>query len=61
MTFSIPYAKADRWEAGRLAYNDVLAMDIVLPRPGTHPNELDFATVHESSAALGRVKVSVVR
>lgn len=53
--FFMPYAKAEHWEAVRLAYDDVLAMDVILPRPGTHPSELNLETVDASSTALGQV------
>lgn len=36
-------------------------MDVVLPRPGTHPSELDFALIDESSGALGRANDSAVQ
>ena len=54
-SFPMPYAKAEQWEAVRLAYDDVLAMDVILPSPGTHPSELDFETIDASSTALGQV------
>ncbi len=53
-TLSVPYAKTDRWEAARLAYDDVLAMDVILPRAGTHPSELGFEALQESATALGQ-------
>ena len=59
-TFSIPYAKTEQWEAVRLAYDDVLAMDVILPRPGTHPSELSFEAIQESAAVLGQAEVLVV-
>ena len=53
-SFTAPYAKDERWEAVRLAYDDALAMDVVLPPPGTHPSELNPADLEESATALGQ-------
>lgn len=52
-TFHVPYATGDRWEAVRLPYDDNLAMDIILPSRGVHPDELDFDTIDASVAGLG--------
>ncbi len=51
-TFHVPYVNAERWEAVRLAYDDVLAMDVIVPTTGTHPSELDFDIIHETLTAL---------
>ena len=59
-TFTVPYAMAEQWEAVRLAYDDVLAMDVILPAPGTHPSELSFDTLNASVSALGEAKEAVV-
>lgn len=50
--FSIPHAAGNGWEAIRLAFDDVLAMDVILPEQGLHPEDLDFETIHESASAL---------
>ena len=52
--FPAPYAKTERWEAVRLAYDDVLAMDVILPRAGTLPGDLGFEALHESATLLGQ-------
>jgi len=46
-------ADAD-WEAVRLFYDDVLAMDIIVPTRGVHPSELDFDTINSSTATLSK-------
>lgn len=53
-TFSAPHAKSQDWEAVRLAYDDVLAMDVILPRDGLHPGELGFEALQKSATALSR-------
>ncbi len=51
-TFFVPYATGDGWEAVRLAYDDTLAMDVIVPERGVHPSELDFDTINASTSAL---------
>ncbi|RMB61910.1 serpin family protein [Tessaracoccus antarcticus] len=55
-SFQISYATDAGWEAIRLPYDDNLAMDVILPERGVHPAELEFTTVHASSAALSGAK-----
>lgn len=46
------YARGPGWEAVRLPYDDVLAMDVILPGDHVHPTEIDVETLHESIPAL---------
>lgn len=48
----LQHATGTGWEAIRLPYDDVLAMDVILPEPGLHPADLDFEEFHASIAAL---------
>ncbi len=59
-TFTIPFATGAGWEAIRLPYDDVLAMDVVLPERGVHPSELDFEAINASVAALGDAEPETV-
>ncbi len=59
-SFTIPYATGEGWEAIRLPYDDVLAMDVILPERRTHPSELDFETVNASITALGKEDAQAV-
>lgn len=46
------YARGPGWQAVRLPYDGVLAMDVILPDVDVHPTEVDFETLDESLPAL---------
>ncbi|MHA6510410.1 serpin family protein [Tessaracoccus sp. Y1736] len=57
------FAEGSRWSAVRLPYDDVLAMDVILPSPGVAPSELtvdELVAVAEGLEAAGEGQVSVV-
>ncbi len=65
MTEIVParFAEGSRWAAVRLPYDDVLAMDVILPSAGVAPGELsadDLVAVAEGLEAAGEGQVSVV-
>ena len=65
MTEIVParYAEGSRWAAARLPYDDVLAMDVILPAAGTSPSDLsveDLAAAADALDSSGEVMVSVV-
>jgi len=65
MTEIVParYAEGSRWAAARLPYDDVLAMDVILPAAGTSPSGLsveDLAAAADALDSSGEVMVSVV-
>lgn len=59
-SLTVPYATGTGWEAIRLPYDDVLAMDVVLPERGVHPSELGFDAVHASIDALSSSQAQAV-
>ncbi|MHA6523990.1 serpin family protein [Tessaracoccus sp. G1721] len=57
------FTEGSRWAAVRLPYDDVLAMDVILPSPGLAPGELtveDLVAVAEGLEASTEMQVSVV-
>ena len=65
MTEIVParFAEGSRWSAVRLPYDDVLAMDVILPSPGLAPGELtvdDLVAVAEGLEAAVEGQISVV-
>lgn len=57
------YAESTRWAAVRLRYDDVLAMDVVLPAAGIAPADLtadDLTAVADGLDASADLRVSVV-
>lgn len=61
-TFFIPHAKTDSFQAVRLPYDDVLAMDVILTAEGTHPTEIDAAQlwqIHEALSAAEKTEAVV--
>ena len=65
MTEIVParYAEGSRWAAARLPYDNVLAMDVILPAAGTSPSDLsveDLAAAADALDSSGEVMVSVV-
>lgn len=57
------YAEGSRWSAVRLPYDDVLAMDVILPAAGASPSDLttdDLVAAAEGLDAAEEVAVSVV-
>lgn len=65
MTEIVParFAEGSRWTAVRLPYDDVLAMDVILPSAGVTPAELtadDLVAVAEGLEAAGEGQISVV-
>ena len=65
MTEIVParFAEGSRWAAVRLPYDDVLAMDVILPGPGITPAELapdDLVAVSAGLAEAAEILVSVV-
>lgn len=59
-SFTIAYASGPGWQAIRLPYDDVLAMDVVLPESGLHPSEFTFDSIHESVDALAQAERQAV-
>lgn len=56
----IPYAEGQGWQAIRLAYDDNLAMDVLLPAPGSSPGEWSAEQLEEMRVALNRAAKSSV-
>ncbi|SHJ50348.1 Serine protease inhibitor [Tessaracoccus bendigoensis DSM 12906] len=54
------YAEGDRWTAIRLPYDDRLAADVILPKPGVAPTALTEAELAEAGAALATAPVEQV-
>lgn len=55
-TFSIRFAQGERWTAVRLPYDDALAADVILPRPGVDPLELTERELAEARFVLAQAE-----
>ncbi|OMG52333.1 hypothetical protein BJN44_13220 [Tessaracoccus sp. ZS01] len=55
-TFSVRFAGGERWTAVRLPYDDALAADVILPRPGVDPLELTERELAEARFVLAQAE-----
>ncbi|MBB1482641.1 hypothetical protein H5392_02050 [Tessaracoccus sp. MC1865] len=55
-TFSVRFAGGERWTAVRLPYDDALAADVILPRPGVDPVELTERELAEARFVLAQAE-----